>query len=196
MPRRRHCRGPTVPIEASRPDSLALVVKADEVNCPGCRDRNAGSCRPEVSGSRLPSPARWSPATQSGSRRSTSRPAQRAGFLIHDSDSKFAAAFDQVFRSEGIRVIHTPVRAPRANAYAEKFVRTIRAECLDWLLILGHRHLEHALRAYTTHYNLERPHRALRLLPPGNRDALPIAPEAIERHDILGGLIHEYRAAA
>jgi putative transposase len=83
-------------------------------------------------------------------------------FLIHDRDSKFTASFDEVFCSEGIRVVHTPVRAPQANAYAERFVRTIRTECLDWLLILGRRHLEHVLRTYVSHYNRERPHRGLR----------------------------------
>ena len=81
-------------------------------------------------------------------------------FLIHDRDSKFTAAFDEVFRSEGIKVIHTPVHAPQANAYAERFVRTVRNECLDWLLILGRRHLEHVLRIYVQHYNRERPHTA------------------------------------
>jgi putative transposase len=77
---------------------------------------------------------------------------ERARFLIHDRDSKFSTSFDEVFRSEGIKVIHTPFRAPRANAHAERFVRTLRAECLDWLLILGRRHLEHVLRRYLTHY--------------------------------------------
>jgi putative transposase len=122
---------------------------------------------------------------------------ERTRFLIHDRDSKFSASFDEVFRSEGIKVIHTPVRAPRANAYAERFVRTVRAECLDWLLILGRAHLERVLRRYVTHYSAERPHRALALLPPEGNDK-PHQPDAntVERHDILGGLIHEYRAAA
>jgi putative transposase len=71
----------------------------------------------------------------------------RMRFLIHDRDSKFAAAFDEVFRSEGIQVIHTPIRAPQAKAYAERFVRTVRAECLDWLLIIGGRHLDECYAA-------------------------------------------------
>ena len=122
---------------------------------------------------------------------------ERVGFLIHDRDSKFSASFDEVFRSEGIKVIHTPIRAPQANAHAERFVRTVRAECLDWLLILGRRHLEHVLRRYLTHYNTERPHRALALLPPAGSDKRnQPAANTIERHDLLGGLIHEYRPAA
>src|SRR2546429_1774405 len=91
---------------------------------------------------------------------------ERMRFLIHDRASKFTASFEEIFRSEGIRVIHTPIRAPQANAYAERFVRSVRAECLDWLLILGRRHLERVLRAYTVHYNRERPHRGLALQPP------------------------------
>jgi len=86
---------------------------------------------------------------------------ERTRFLIHDHDSKFAAAFDEVFRSEGIKVIDTPIRAPQANAYDERFVHTVRAECLDWVLIIGRRHLETVLRIYTAHYNRERPHRGL-----------------------------------
>jgi putative transposase len=122
---------------------------------------------------------------------------ERISYLIHDRDSKFTATFDEVFRSEGISVIHTPVRAPRANAYAERFVRTVRAECLDWLLILGRRHLEQTLRTYATHYNRERPHRALELKPPEASDrALAALAGAVKRREILGGLIHEYHSAA
>jgi putative transposase len=122
---------------------------------------------------------------------------ERMRFLIHDRDSKFSRAFDEVFRSEGIQVIHTPIRAPQANAYAERFVRTIRAECLDWLLILGRRHLERVLRAYAAHYNRERPHRALALHPPKPTAAIP-RPDSgrVERRDLIGGLIHEYHRAA
>jgi transposase InsO family protein len=121
---------------------------------------------------------------------------ERTRFLIHDRDSKFSDSFDEVFRSEGIKTIRTPIRAPQANAYAERFVRTVRAECLDWLLILGRRHLEQVLRRYVTHYNAERPHRALALLPPeGNDNRNQPSANTIERHDLLGGLIHEYRAA-
>jgi putative transposase len=122
---------------------------------------------------------------------------ERMRFLIHDRDSKFSGAFDEVFRSEGIRVIHTPIRAPQANAYAERFVRTIRAECLDWLLILGRRHLERVLRAYTAHYNRERPHRALALHPPAPATAIARPNTgSIERRDVLGGPIHEHHLAA
>jgi len=122
---------------------------------------------------------------------------ERTRFLIHDRDSKFSAAFDEVFRSEGVKVIQTPIRAPQANAHAERFVRTVRTECLDWLLILGRRHLEHVLRTYTTHYNRERPHRALALLraEPADTTDRPTL-EKIERRDQLGGLIHEYHRSA
>ena len=122
---------------------------------------------------------------------------ERMRFLIHDRDSKFTAAFDENFRSEGIKVIHTPIRSPQANAYAERFVRTVRGECLDWLLILGRRHLERVLRLYTTHYNGERPHRGLALLPPEPATAATTATgHEIKRRDRLGGLIHEYHRAA
>jgi len=117
-------------------------------------------------------------------------------FLIHDRDTKFSHAFDEVFRGEGIRVIPTPVQAPNANAFAERWVRTVRADCLDRILILGRRHLEHVLRVYRRHYNEHRPHRALELLPPHGRDPTPFeATTCLHRRDLLGGLIHEYEAA-
>jgi putative transposase len=117
-------------------------------------------------------------------------------FLIHDRDAKFGHAFDEIFRSEGIRVIRTPIQAPNANAHAERWVRTLRVECLDRILILGRRHLEHVLRAYRQHYNEHRPHRALGLLPPNGRHLMSLnAPDRLQRRDLLGGLIHEYEAA-
>jgi transposase InsO family protein len=121
-------------------------------------------------------------------------------FLIRDNDGKFSSAFDTVFNSEGIRVIHTPVRAPKANAVAERFVGTVRRECLDWTLIVNHRHLKHVLREFVDHYNGHRPHRALELAPPEPRHPPPTRTSppaaAICRHDRLGGLIHEYTTAA
>lgn len=91
----------------------------------------------------------------------------------------------------------TPVRAPKANAVAERFVRTVRSGWLDWLLILNRRHLERVLRVYVDHYNRQRPHRALKLQPPQPEtpEALPRVGE-IHRRDRLGGLIHEYYRAA
>jgi hypothetical protein len=121
---------------------------------------------------------------------------ERIRFLIHDRCSKFAAAFDEVFRSEGITVITTPIRAPQANAYAERSVRTVRAECLDWLLIIGRRHLEFVLRTYTAHYNRERSHRGLALHARLDKRHPPTTGGEIKRRDRLGRLIHEYHRAA
>jgi putative transposase len=95
-------------------------------------------------------------------------------FLIRDRDAEFTGTFDQVFRSEAIRVIRTPVRAPRANAYAERFVGTLRRECLDWILILGRRHLESVVQEYLAHYNAHRPHRGLDLHPPARASQTPV----------------------
>jgi putative transposase len=122
---------------------------------------------------------------------------QGVRFLIRDRDSKYSGPFDKVFRSEGIRIVNTPVRAPKAHAIAERFVRTVRAECLDWLLILNRRHLEGVLRIYVDHSNRERPHRALELRPPALDELQVRSLEAeIRRRDRLGGLIHEYYQAA
>jgi hypothetical protein len=118
-------------------------------------------------------------------------------FLIRDRDTKFTASFDEVFRSEGAEVIKAPVRSPRANALAERFVRTVRTECLDWTLVLGRRHLEAVLREYIRHYNEQRPHRGLDLgVPAGGPAPKGRAGFEVERHDVLGGLIHEYRPVA
>jgi putative transposase len=121
-------------------------------------------------------------------------------FLVRDRDAKFCRSFDDVFRAEGADVLVTPVQAPNANAYAERWVRTVRAECLDWLLIVGRRHLEQVLRIYVEHYNRHRPHRALALEPPG-RSAGPTLlgkdrQGSVHRRDLLGGLLHEYQRAA
>jgi transposase InsO family protein len=92
--------------------------------------------------------------------------------------------------------VKTPVRAPKANAIAERFVRTVRAECLDWLLFLNRRHLERVLRVYVDHYNAQRPHRALKLHLPEPERPAPTPIGAVRRRDRLGGLIHEYYRAA
>jgi putative transposase len=125
---------------------------------------------------------------------------RRVQFLLRDRDAKFCRAFDDVFRAEGAEIVLTPVQAPNANAFAERWVGTVRAECLDWLPIVGRRHLEQVLRVYVEHYNMHRPHRALGLGPPAPPADPDAADEAwqgrIQRRDLLGGLLHEYRRAA
>ena len=128
----------------------------------------------------------------------------RPRFLVRDRDSKFTRDFDEVFRCEGIRVIKKPVRAPKARAHAERWVGSVRRECLDRLLILGRRHLQHTLTAYVAHYNEHRPHRALEQHPPAGEDSPREEKpsrgvtdlDQIRRRDLLGGLIHEYQLAA
>jgi putative transposase len=124
-------------------------------------------------------------------------------FLIHDHDAKFTAAFDEIFRSEGVEVVRTPIAAPRANAIAERFVGTARRECLDWLLISGRRHLERVLRVFVDHYNGHRPHRALGLGAPQAAQPALLRPVTsslgggdVRRTDRLGGVISEYNLAA
>jgi transposase InsO family protein len=110
---------------------------------------------------------------------------------------KFSFGFDRVFRSEGIHVIRTPVRAPWAKAHAERWVGSLRRECLDRILIVGHRHLEQVVCDYIRHYNEHRPHRSLEQRPPLAKP--PPAgpwPSKIGRRDRLSGLLHEYYAIA
>jgi transposase InsO family protein len=117
--------------------------------------------------------------------------------LLRDRDSKFSGPFDEVFRTEGLTVVKTPVRAPRANAFAERWVGTARRECLDHILIFGRRHLERVLGAYAEHYNRARPHRSLELRPPDpGLDSGVVPKTKVRRRDVLGGLIHEYRRSA
>jgi putative transposase len=121
-------------------------------------------------------------------------------FLIRDRDQKFTDRFDGVFRSESIEVVRTPFRAPHASGVAERFVRTVRSECFDWLLTLNQRHLEQVLKTFSDHYNGHQPHRALSLTPPEARRPTPtpsVSGDArILRRDRLGGVVHEYVRAA
>ena len=116
-------------------------------------------------------------------------------FLIHDRDAKFPPTFDAVFAAEGIEIVRTPYRSPAANAYAERWVGSVRAECLDLLLIVNEAHLRHVLAGYVAHYNQARPHRGL-----GQQTPIPRVPSeprgAVRRRDILGGLIREYDRGA
>jgi transposase InsO family protein len=122
----------------------------------------------------------------------------RFRFLVRDRDTKFTAAFDAVFAAEGIEVLTTPVRAPLANAYAERWVSTVRRELLDRMLILGCQQLHAVLAEYVDHYNGHRPHRALGQAPPLGPAEPPVVLPAgsVARRDRVGGLIHEYAQAA
>jgi transposase InsO family protein len=123
--------------------------------------------------------------------------AHRFRFLVRDRDSKFTIAFDAVFAAAGIEAVKIPPRAPRANAYAERWVRTVRTECLDWVLVRNRRHLEHVVAQYVAYHNTARPHRGIDLdmpIPPAQ--PIPTGVEnirRIERVQVLGGLVHEYR---
>ena len=118
-------------------------------------------------------------------------------FLLRDRDSKFTAAFDEVFGSEGVQIVRVPYRTPRANSVAERFVGTVRRECLDHLLIFGRRHLEGVMTMFLEHYQRARPHQGIdqrRPWPPPDETVALDAP--VERIDRLGGLLHDYRRAA
>jgi putative transposase len=118
-------------------------------------------------------------------------------FLIRDRDAKFTDAFDAVFQAEGIRIIKTPVQAPRANAIMERWVESLRREILDRILIINAAHLRMVLAEYEAHFNTHRPHRSL-----GHASPLRTLPESINagteviRNDRLGGLLHEYLQVA
>ena len=118
--------------------------------------------------------------------------------LVRDRDTKFTASFDAVFAAAGISVLLSPPRAPKANAYAERWVSTIRRECLDRMLIFSERHLVRALAEYENHYNTHRPHRALGQRPPIDRGETCQSglSGGLRRTEVLGGLINEYRHAA
>jgi hypothetical protein len=128
-------------------------------------------------------------------------PALRIRFLLRDRDAKYLRSFDAVLAAEGVRVVLTPYRTPQANSHVERLIGGVRREVLDHVLVLGRRHLVDVLREYLAHHNSHRPHRGLGLRRPhdvhrpvaGSRRAQP---EAIERREILGGLIHEYHARA
>jgi putative transposase len=125
---------------------------------------------------------------------------QRPRVLIHDRDTKFSRAFEAIFDGEGMRVIRTPFQAPNANAHVERWVGSARRECLGRLLIFNRRQLERVLCVYVRHYNEQRPHRALDLQAPEPRTIASTrgdpVPGVVRRRDLLGGLIHEYAAAA
>ena len=125
---------------------------------------------------------------------------ERAGrfkFLIRDRDSKFTPVFDDVLAGNGVRIMKTPVRAPRANSFAERYVGTLRRECLDHLLIHGERHLWRTLSEYAWHYNDHRPHQSREQRPPLHEPGQPVDVTArIMRRQAVHGLINEYRRSA
>jgi putative transposase len=126
--------------------------------------------------------------------------ADRAGsfrLLIRDRDVKFTSAFDAVLTSVGVRIVRSLPRAPWANCYAERWVRTVRSECADRMLIYGDAHLRAVLRAYAGHYNAHRPHQSRQQRPPDHDESVVIPLDVpVQRRKVLGGLINEYRRAA
>ncbi|TMV00320.1 transposase [Streptomyces sp. DASNCL29] len=119
--------------------------------------------------------------------------AGRFRFLIRDRDSEFTARFDAVFAGNGTAVIPTPPQSPRSNAFAERWIRTARAECTDCLLITGERHLRIVLTQYAEHWNAGRAHRSLDLRAPDDHPSvIPLPAAVVRRRQLLGGLLNEY----
>ena len=116
-------------------------------------------------------------------------------FLIHDHDTKFSQSFDTVFEASGVEIIYPPFQAPNANAFAERWVRTIREECLDKLIILNEAHLRHVLKQYIHYYNSRRPHQGIQQDCP-NTFQPPDSSQPIRCHHILGGIIKSYDRSA
>ena len=117
-------------------------------------------------------------------------------FLILNRDAKFTSAFDGIFAAEGVKIIRTPPRTPRANCYAERWIRSARSECTDRMLIYGERHLRSVLGEYAGHYNRHRPHQSRQQRPPDQvRQATPPLDLPVQRRKVLGGVINEYYRA-
>jgi transposase InsO family protein len=155
-----------------------------------------GTRRVRIVGVNAHPDARW--VTQQARNMAMDGALEHVAFLVRDRDTKFTAAFDEVFVSEGAWVIKTPVQAPNANAFAERFVRTARTELLDLVLVFGRGHLLSLLRDYEIHYNTHRPHRGIDLSAPETIavDPTPVPFEQIRRSAVIGGLINEYHGEA